>query len=98
MFNDRVKNDSPLTNANRKIPNYFLMKFGVNINNAFVITSKGQIIQIPNTSMQLSFCQCHMPIISLYLPQLLKGKVAYIHALLTLRKSTICICMYFINK
>ena len=36
------------------------MKFGVNINNAFVITSKGQIIQIPNTSLQLSFCQCHI--------------------------------------
>ena len=79
MFNDRVKNDSPLPNANRKIPNYFLMKFGVNINNAFVI-SKGQIIQIPNTtSLQLSFCQCHIPIISLYLPQLSKGKVAPIY-------------------
>ena len=39
MFNDRVKNDSPLSYADRKIPNYFLMKFGININNAFVITN-----------------------------------------------------------
>ena len=39
MFNDRVKNDSALSYADRKIPNYFLMKFGVNINNALVITN-----------------------------------------------------------
>ena len=75
------------------------MKFGVNINNAFVITSKGQIIQIPNTSLQLSFCQCHIPIISLYLPQLSKGKVAYTHSSLRYESLLyVSVCISLINN